>query len=122
MKVVQQKVNFVDQILTLIDNDGFDLSYIWFRDEANFHLNGIVNKQNWRIRGSVNAHLCEEKALYTPKVTERAAVCAKSIIGPFSVRETITTECKVTVLEKCVSIQLPLENRPGTDWSMQDPM
>lgn len=92
MKAVQQRVDFANQILTMIDTDGFDVGCIWFTDEAHFHLNGIVNKQNWRFWGSENPHLCEEKALYSPKVTAWAAVCARGIIGPFFVRETVTTE------------------------------
>ena len=34
MKAEQQRVDFVNQILTMIDNDGFDVSCIWFTDEA----------------------------------------------------------------------------------------
>ena len=44
VKTVQQRVDFANQSLTMIDNDGFDVSCIWFTDEANFYLNGIVNK------------------------------------------------------------------------------
>ena len=42
------------------------------------------------------------------------------IIGPFFVRETITTERYVIVLEQLVSTQLALEDRPGTNWFMED--
>lgn len=120
MKAVQQRVDFANQILTMIDTDGFDVGCIWFTDEAHFHLNGIVNKQNWRFWGSENPHLCEEKALYSPKVTAWAAVCARGIIGPFFVRETVTTERYVKILEQFVSTQLALVDRPGIDWFMQD--
>ena len=42
------------------------------------------------------------------------------IIGPFLVRETITTERSVTILEQFVSIQLALEDWPSAKWFMQD--
>ena len=42
------------------------------------------------------------------------------IIGPFFVRETITTERYVTILEQFVSTQLALEDRPSANWFMQD--
>ncbi|GBN94833.1 hypothetical protein AVEN_207844-1 [Araneus ventricosus] len=52
----------------MIDNEGFDVGCIWFTDEAHFHLNGFVNKQNWRFWVSENPHLCEEKPLHSPKL------------------------------------------------------
>ncbi|GBN37906.1 hypothetical protein AVEN_265072-1 [Araneus ventricosus] len=58
----------------MIDNEGFDVGCIWFTDEAHFHLNGFVNKQNWRFWGSENPHLCEEKPLHSLKVTAWVAL------------------------------------------------
>ncbi|GBN93228.1 hypothetical protein AVEN_265257-1 [Araneus ventricosus] len=66
---VGQRFDFANKILRTIDNEGSDVGYIWFTDEAHFHLNGFVNKQNWRFWGSENPHLCEEKSLHSPKVT-----------------------------------------------------
>ncbi|GBM35696.1 hypothetical protein AVEN_260819-1 [Araneus ventricosus] len=51
VRAVQQRVDFANQMLTMIDSEGFDVGCIWFTDEAHFHLNGIVNKQNWRFWG-----------------------------------------------------------------------
>ncbi|KFM66589.1 hypothetical protein X975_14119, partial [Stegodyphus mimosarum] len=120
MKAVQQRVDFAKQILTMINNDRFDVSCIWFTDEAHFHLNGIINKQNWRFWGAENPHLCEEEALHSPEVTAWAAVFVRGITGLFFGRETITTQCYVTILEQFVSTQLALEDRPGIEWFMQD--
>ena len=75
-KAVKQRVDFEEQILTTIVNDGFDVTCIWFTDEEHFHLNRIANKQNWRFCGYENTHLCEEKALHSPKVSAWGAVCA----------------------------------------------
>ncbi|GBL88043.1 hypothetical protein AVEN_133702-1 [Araneus ventricosus] len=46
IKAVRQRFDFAKEILTMIDNEGFDVRCIWFTDEAQFHLNGFVNKQN----------------------------------------------------------------------------
>ncbi|GBN67990.1 hypothetical protein AVEN_157759-1 [Araneus ventricosus] len=51
-KALRQRFDFANEILTMIDNEGFDVGCIWFTDEAHFHLNGFVNKQNWRFWGS----------------------------------------------------------------------
>ena len=68
MKALKQRVDFAEQILTTIVNDGFDVICIWFIDE-HFHLNRIVNKQNWRFWGYENPHMYEEKELHSPKVS-----------------------------------------------------
>ncbi|GBN29079.1 hypothetical protein AVEN_201701-1 [Araneus ventricosus] len=69
IKAVRQRFGFAKEILTMIDNEGFDVGCIWFTDEAHFHFNGFVNRQNWAFWGSENPHLCEEKPLHSPKVT-----------------------------------------------------
>lgn len=58
---------------------------IWFSDEAHFHLNGFVNKQNcryWARRGQ-NPRLKHQQALHSPKVTVWASLSTNGIIGPF---------------------------------------
>ncbi|GBM44771.1 hypothetical protein AVEN_164927-1 [Araneus ventricosus] len=49
IKAVRQRFDFANEILTMVDNEGFDVGCIWFTDEAHLHLNGFVNKQNWRF-------------------------------------------------------------------------
>ncbi|GBM71996.1 hypothetical protein AVEN_167732-1 [Araneus ventricosus] len=120
IKAVRQRFDFANKILTMIDNEGFDVGCIWFTDEAHFHLNVLVNKQNWRFWGSENPHLCEVKPLYSPKVTAWVAVFSRGIIGPFFMRETISSESYITILEQFVSTQLALEDRPRIEWFMQD--
>ncbi|GBN02535.1 hypothetical protein AVEN_251-1 [Araneus ventricosus] len=94
------------------DNEGFDVGCIWFTDEAHFHLNRSVNKQNWRFFGSENPHLRDEKPLHSPKITAWVAVCSRGIIVPFFMRETMSSERYITILEQFVSTQLALEDRP----------
>ncbi|GBN16432.1 hypothetical protein AVEN_205336-1 [Araneus ventricosus] len=115
-----QRFDFANEILTMIDNEGFDAGCIWFIDEAHFHLNGFVNKQNWRFWGSENPHLCEKKPLHSPKVTAWVAECNKGIIGPFSMRGTISSDRYITILDQFVSTQLALEDRPRIEWFIQD--
>ncbi|GBO39480.1 hypothetical protein AVEN_132731-1, partial [Araneus ventricosus] len=45
IKAVRQRFDFANEILTMIDNEGFDVSCIWFTDEVHFHLNEFVNKK-----------------------------------------------------------------------------
>ncbi|GFV09631.1 uncharacterized protein TNCV_2937421, partial [Trichonephila clavipes] len=94
VRAVQQRDDFANQMLTMIDSEGFD--------------------------GSENPYWCEVKPLYSRKVTVWAAVCSRGLIGPFFIRETVTSERDVTILEQFVATQQVLENRPRTEWFMQD--
>lgn len=58
-------------------------SKIFFSDEANFYLDGFVNKQNCRIWGSEKPRPNEEQPTSTAKVTVWCAIWAKGIIGPY---------------------------------------
>jgi hypothetical protein len=52
-------------------------------DEVHFHLNGIVNKQNFRYWSEHNPHELHERPLHDPKVTVWCGVSAVGIIGPY---------------------------------------
>ena len=53
----------------LIDENEICVSCVWFTNEAHSHLEGYVNKQNWKIWDTENlsVHLAEE--LYSAKIT-----------------------------------------------------
>jgi len=52
----------------LVENEHFYRKII-FSDEAHFHLDGYVNKQNCRIWGSENPHVVMEKPMHPQRVT-----------------------------------------------------
>ncbi|CAH2108547.1 unnamed protein product [Euphydryas editha] len=56
---------------------------IFFSDEAHFHINGHVNKQNCRYWSSENPKTKHQRPLHSPKVTVWAAISANGIIGPY---------------------------------------
>ena len=60
--------------------------YFWNKlimsDEANFDLNGNVNKQTSRFWGAENPEKYREKPLHDKRVTFWAGICADCIIGP----------------------------------------
>ncbi|GFW79853.1 transposable element Tc3 transposase [Trichonephila clavipes] len=56
---------------------------ILFSDEANFWLNGHVNKQNCRIWSEANPHVYVETPLHREKLTVWCALWAGGIIGPY---------------------------------------
>ena len=53
-----QRLEFANRMMTLKDSGEIDFNNIWFRDEAHFHLQGYVNKQNWRFWGTESHRHC----------------------------------------------------------------
>lgn len=44
---MEQRLEFANDVVSRIDNNTFDVMKVWFSDEAHFHLDDYVNKQNW---------------------------------------------------------------------------
>ena len=56
---------------------------ILMSDEEHFHMNGFVNKQNFRYWATGNPYMAQEKSLYTQRVTVWCAIMHDRIIGPY---------------------------------------
>lgn len=79
----QKRLDFVDWVLRRQqEDDGFARKVI-FSDEAHFHLNGYVNKQNCRIWGSENPHSFHEREMHPQRVTVWCGFWAGGVIGPY---------------------------------------
>jgi len=52
-------------------------------DEAFFHLNGSVNKQNFHYWSRINPRQVHEQPLHCDRVTVWAAVAKFGVIGPY---------------------------------------
>lgn len=73
------RLNFANVMLERFNN----FFNIIFSDEANFHVNGHVNKQNSRFWSETNPQQMHQKPLHSPKVVVWAAISARGIIGPY---------------------------------------
>lgn len=74
---------FVDWILERQEVDPDFPKKIIFSDEAHFHLDGYVNKQNCRIWGTENPRVIVEKQLYPRRVTVWCGFWYGGVIGPY---------------------------------------
>jgi len=61
--------------------------FLFMSDEANFHLDGSVSKQNCRVWGEQNPQLTSQANSYSAYVQAWCAVSAQGIIGPFFFEE-----------------------------------
>ena len=74
-------------------------------DEANFYLNGMVDKQNFRYWSNENPQEIITNNLHNPKVIVWCAVGSFGIIGPYFFENennlpiTVTSERYVNMLE-----------------------
>ncbi|CAI6353807.1 unnamed protein product [Macrosiphum euphorbiae] len=106
-----QRSEFALEMLSLFEvNDDI---LLFMSDEAHFHLDGFVNKQNCRYYAAENPQSLHERPLHSPKVTVWCALSKKLIIGPYFFEEqgnTVTVnsvpptlKCLVTFLnQSCV--------------------
>jgi len=91
-----------------------------FTDEAYFHLNGVVNKQNVRLWARELPHTLHEKENYGAKVNVWTTVSTHGIIGPFFFDDTVTKE-RYKYLENSFIPHLLATGLPiHTQWFMQD--
>ncbi|CAH1105707.1 unnamed protein product [Psylliodes chrysocephalus] len=59
------------------------LNRLIMSDEAHFHLNRFVNKQNSKFWGTENPNVVHERELYPIKCTVWCVVTSQRIIGPY---------------------------------------
>lgn len=78
-----RRVEFSKQVLGMIERDEINPSQIIFSDEAHFHLDGYVNKQNMRIWGKENPNMVISRPAHPIRVTAWAAVTASGIYLTF---------------------------------------
>lgn len=78
-----QRRTFSDWVLEHHQVDHDFAEKIIFSDEAHFHLNGYVNKQNCRIWGTENPRALQELPMHPQRCTVWCGFWAGGVIGPF---------------------------------------
>lgn len=64
VRAQRQHEYFAKEILHMIDGSGIDVGRIWFTYEDYFHLDGVVNKHNWRFWSTENPYLSHARPLH----------------------------------------------------------
>ena len=67
----------------MMENDEHRVGKIWFSDEAHFHLDGSVNRQNCRIWVTEPPNFVTTKSLNSRKCTAWCALSSHGIIRPY---------------------------------------
>ena len=87
-----------------------DLTLI-INNEAHFHLNGTVNRQNLQYWASENPREIHQRPLHSPKVTVWWGLGKCGIFGPFFFEEgketaTVTSDRYIRMFENCFLSEL----------------
>ena len=95
------RTNACEALLEKVPADAF----VFFSDEAHFHLSGYVNKQNMRYWADSNPRHLHQSPLHSPKVTVWCAISSARIVGPWFFEEngvtvTVNSERYVSMLEQ----------------------
>lgn len=92
------RMMFAADELERIANDPEHLEYLFFSDEAHFHLNGGVNRHNCRYWSDDNPGWYAESPLHSPRVTVWAAISLRGTIGPFFFEGNVTGQSYLQLL------------------------
>ena len=112
----QQRLSFCQTMLDMFEENE-DLTQM-MSDEAHFHLNGTVNKQNFRYWASENPRELYQRPLHSPKVIVWCGLGKCRIFGSFFFEEgeetaTVTLERYIQMFENCF---LPELRKRGINW------
>ena len=80
-----QHRDFCEEMLATLTEDAN--AVVMMSDEAHFHLNGFVNKQNCRFWAAENPQELHQRPLHSSKVTVWCGVSKVGIVGPYFFEE-----------------------------------
>lgn len=98
-KDIKKRYDFAANTCQAIDEKKLDPHKIVFTDEAHFHLDGYVNKQNYRIWGTEKPAI-RTKPLHPERVTAWAGMSSKGIIGPIFIDGNRTVDGRRSTLSR----------------------
>ena len=116
----QKRLNYAVRFQRTARNDNEFIHKLIMGDEAHFHLNGHVNKQNTRFWGTENPRQVHASPLHPVKVTAWCGVTSERVIGPFFFEDanenavTVTAERYRDML--AIFVQPQLANMAGYWW------
>jgi len=104
-----QRRDFCENMLTILTEDAN--AVVMMSDEAHFHLNGFLNKQNCRFWVAENPQELHQKPLHSSKVTVWCDVSKVGIVGPYFFEEgetavSVTSARYVDMLNKFLHPEL----------------
>ena len=102
-----RRKKFTVTMLHRLDSDPGFLKRVCFSDKSTFHVSGLINRHNSRIRGSQNPHETYKFEQDPPKLIVWCGIMHDKIIGSFFFNEkSITAQIYLGILTEYVSPEL----------------
>lgn len=102
-----RRIQFCENIMEINIRDPTFVRRICFSDEATFHLKGTVNRHNCRYWSQSNDHVFREyHTQYPEKINVWAGIYGDNIVGPFFIRENLTGDLYLRLLQDKVGPRL----------------
>lgn len=79
----EQRLQYSTRFLDMNRSDENFIKNLIMSDEAHFHLNGYVNKQNCRVWATENPRIVQQHQLHPIRCTVWCGIMANRIIGPY---------------------------------------
>ncbi|XP_025016781.1 uncharacterized protein LOC112538930 [Tetranychus urticae] len=116
---MEKRTAFSSQVYQMIETSQFNHEDIIFSDEAHFHLDGYVNKQNFRFWGSERPEYFQSKSAHPIRLTAWAAITRHKIFITFF-RNTVTGDSYNTLLKRSFFPWCGKNQVSTSSWFMQD--
>mgnify|MGYP003623301927 CR=1 FL=1 len=118
-----QREDFAVRMQVLLHDEPDAL--IFMSDEAHFHLNGFVNRQNFRYWAHDNPRELHERPLHSPRVTVWCAMSRCYVIGPYFFEEdgvtvTVNSIRYTHMINTFLRPELQMLNLEQDVWFQQD--
>lgn len=95
-----RRVEFCREELERISSNPAHIEFILFSDEANFHLDGSVNRHNCRYWSQDNPGWTFERPVQSPKVVVWGGLWKEGVVGPFFFDGNVTGQSYLTMLQQ----------------------
>jgi hypothetical protein len=96
----QRRIDHALTQLALMEIHPSFLHHLQFSDEAHFHVNGVVNRQNFRYWDTTNPFCYSEQPLHSPRITVWGAIGCQGVIGPFFFHGNVTGASYLDLLQQ----------------------
>lgn len=94
-----RRVQFCTEELQRLEANPAHAEFILFTDEANFHLDGTVNRHNCRYWSSENPGWTFQRPVQSPKVVVWGGVWKQGVVGPFFFSGNVTGQSYLAMLQ-----------------------
>ena len=116
----EKRFEFANRIINMIEDGSIDIDKIIFTDECHYHMEGFVNKQNWRHWGSEPPNFTEVRPLHPKRITVWAGISSGGIIGPYIFSNSVTGQSYTSLLLEKIIPELEEKDLLDNSWWMQD--